>query len=190
MRVYRPQSTRQIPAGAKVDQVRKTVTYKGRDGRPVRAVLTDTGKMRVTQSVWRIAFKDALDRQQDIAAFTHEGQTRLLAGRIQMLIGLCGEPMPSDLKAYVDRLIPRIRTALQECDLLGKEQTPIGKPLPELVGLYEQALHARGRNDAHILATTKMLIETFTACRFGRWHDIRDDRLEAFLCDLREGPDD
>jgi integrase len=187
MRIYRPESTRPIPDGAKVNGDKKTVTYKGRDGEIVRAVLTDGGKMRVNQGVWHIAFRDGLDRQQDIAAFEHEGRTRLLASRIQTLIDLCGEPMPTELREYTDRLLPRIKSALQDCGLLPREQTPIVKPLDELIGMYEQALRSRERNVGHICQTIKDVRQVFEACGFHQWQQIKDDKVESYLRDLREG---
>lgn len=91
MRIYVPESTRAIPPGAAVNREKGTVTYKGRDGKNVRAVLTHSGKMRVAQGVWHLAFRDHHDRQQDIPAFKHEGQSRTLACQIEKLIAYGGQ---------------------------------------------------------------------------------------------------
>jgi len=188
MRIYRPESTRAIPPEAKVNKATGTVTYTGRDGRPVRAVLTDTGKMRVAQGVWHVAFRDGLDREQDIAGFEHEGASRTLAAKIQTLIDLCGEPMPTDLREYVNRLPTRIVTGLQDVGLLAKDQVAVAAPLADLVTAYLSALAARGRSAKYIRQTAAMIQETFTTCNFASWRDITRDKVSAFLNDLREGP--
>ncbi len=118
MRIYRPESTRRIPPGAKVDEKTRTVTYRGRGGERVKAVLTDSRKMRVTQSRWHISFRDALDREQDIAVFEDGGDSRILAKHIEEMVVYFHKPFPSYLQSYCDHLKPSIACALQECGLL------------------------------------------------------------------------
>ncbi len=187
MRIYQPESTRAIPPGAKVNQEKKTVTYRGRNGEVIKAVLTDGGKMRVSQGTWHISFRDHLDRQQDIAAFSIETQTRLLAGQIEKLIAYHGQPTPSELRGYCDRLPSRIVAALQACGLLEAEQTPVAKPLSELVGMYEQVLRSRERSACHIKRFVPDLTEVFEGCGFEFWRDIRAEKIEDYLKDRRDG---
>ena len=188
MRVYRPESTRPIPPGAKVDGKAWTVIYQGRNGERVRAVLTAGGRMRVSQGFWHIAFRDAEDRQRDIAAFKDEGDSRLLASKIRQLIGYHGDPLPPGLQGYCDGLIPRIAEALRDCGLLPRQLAAISAPLDELVTAYESALVARGRNDKYVSQTITMIREMFTICEFEFWRDIDRDKVTGFLRDLREGP--
>lgn len=188
MRIYRPESTRAIPPGAKVNQEKKTVTYRGRGGEIVKAILTDSGKMRVVQSVWHISFRDHLDRERDTAAFEDEGDSRILAKHIENLVIWQGKPLPPDLQAYCDQLNPRIAEALQSCALLERKQTPLARPLSELVAEYGEALTARGRNDRHVNRTIAMAREVVATRGFSTWDDIDRDKVDAFLRDLREGP--
>jgi integrase len=192
MRVYLPESTRAIPPGAKVSQEKKTVTYKGRDGEIVKAVLTAGGKMRVSQGTWHIGFRDHLDRQQDIAAFEDEGDSNVLASHIKNLVLWHGKPLPPDLQAYCDQLRPRIAEALQACGLLEEKESPLpgplARPLVELVTEYGGTLAARGRNKLHVEKTIGMIHEVVTTCEFSVWSDIDRDKVDAFLRDLREGP--
>jgi len=187
MRIYQPQSTRAIPPGAKVNEEKKTVTYRGRDGKPVRAVLTDTGKMRVSQGTWHVGFRDHLDREQDLPAFSRERQTRTLADQIESLIAYCGQLLPHELQEYCDHLPTRIVSALQACGLLAGEQTPLGKPLSELVSMYEQTLRSKERSACHIERTIGDIMEVFEGCAFNFWRDIKAEKVENYLKDRRDG---
>jgi len=194
MRIYKPQVTKPIPPGAKrftpgdgPDKGREMVHYKGRDGQQHRAYVTDKGRMRVQCRTWHVEFCDHYDRSHSLPGFSHEGQTRLLAGQIERLIAFYGQPLPADLKDFFEKTPSRIVSALQECGLLESEQTPVLKPLPELVAMYQQALHAKARNEEHVQRTGEMANEVFKACGFAFWRDVKDQKVEAFLRDLREG---
>jgi integrase len=199
MRVYKPQATKPIPADATIDRKKGIVTYKAH-GKSRRAVLTDGGRMRIETSIWHIEFRDHLGRKvqgppkasgkrggKTLAAFTHEGQSRFLAGRIEQLIAFHGQALPTDVKDYFEKLPSRIIGALQKCGLLESEQTPITKPLSELLGMYEQALKARERSAGHIFHTVQWIKEVFDACGFNLWREVKDQKVEGYLRDLREG---
>ena len=188
MRIYLPESTRAIPPGAKINQDKKTVTYKGRGGEIVKAVLTAGGKMRVSQGTWHIGFRDHLDRAQDIAAFSIESQTRLLAGQIEKLIAYHGQPAPSELQEYCDRLPSRIVIALQAAGLIEKKSTPLAGPLDDLVAAFKESMQAKGRNEVHVRQTISDIHELFAACGFNHWDDIDRDKVDGFLRDLRGAP--
>jgi len=188
MRIFKPQATKSIPADATIDRGKGIVTYTAR-GKPRRAVLTltDAGeRMRLESSTWHLAFRDHLGRKQQLGAFSHEGQTRLLASRIEDLIAYKGGPLPPDLRDYFNRLPSGIVGALQECGLLAGEQV-LGKPLDVLVGMYEEALRSRERSGGHVRKTVRMIREVFEACGFGSWREIQDTKVEGYLRDLREG---
>ena len=95
--------------------------------------------------------------------------------------------MPRSVKDYFEKLPSRIVSILQACGLLETEQTPIAKPLSELLGLYEQTLRNRERSDIHISVTMNAVREVFAACGFVFWRDIKDEKVEAYLRDLRQG---
>jgi len=142
--------------------------------------------MRLESSTWRIEFRDHLGRKASLTAFTHEGQTRFLASRIEELIAHSGGAMTPELRDYFNRLPSGILNALRAGGLLAAEQVLV-KPLSELVGLYEEALRARERSAGHVKKTVRMLREVFNACNFTSWRQIQDGKVEAFLRDLREG---
>ncbi|MCL5282613.1 MAG: site-specific integrase [Planctomycetes bacterium] len=189
MRIWRPQATRSIPADATIDRERGIVTYKAH-GKTRRAVLTVTEngeRMRVETNTWHIEFRDHLRRKQSFPAFTHEGQTRLLASQIEKLIPFPGQALPADLKDYCEKLPSGIIGALQGCGLLESEQTPIAKPLSELVTMYEQALRTKERSKCHIERTIADLDEICEGCAFGFWRDIKREKLDAYLKGRRDG---
>ncbi len=187
MRIFKPQATKAIPPGAAVDRAKGIVTYKVR-GKFRRAVLTDSGRMRVETGCWRIEFRDCLGRKQSLAAFTHEGQSRLLASRIEALIAHSAGPLPAELRDYFDRVPSWIVSALQESGLLERDESPLStKPLTELLAMYEQALRARERSAKHVYETVIEAQEVFTACGFTFWRDIKDHKVEGYLKNLRQG---
>ena len=93
MRVFKPQTTKPIPPNAKIDDEKKTVTYRAR-GRKCRGILTDKGRMRIESKTWHIEFRDLLDRKQRVIAFTDEHKSRQLAGCIEALVSCQGLPIP------------------------------------------------------------------------------------------------
>ena len=147
--------------------------------------------MRVSQGVWHIGFRDGQDRQQDIAGFTHEGQTRFLASRIQTLVGLCGEPMPSELKDFIDRLPNRIKVALEEWGLIKARPQPEAEPEPqrlaEWVDEFESCLRtSKGRsgyrrNAVHVQTTVSRIRAIVDGCHFMTWADISKAAVERLL---------
>jgi integrase len=166
----------------------------------VKAVLTDTGKMRVRQGVWHIAFRDHLDREQDIAAFEDEGDSRILAGHIEDLVIWHGRPLPPDLETYCEHLrkrYPRIAGALEACGLLAPkvEAQPEPEPVKPAVWVddYEGWLRASKaktgyhRNAVYIQTTMARIRAIIQGAGFQTWRDISKSPVERFLGGLSVG---
>jgi len=187
MRVYRPEATKPIPAEAKIDRRKRVVTYRVR-GKTRKAALTADGKrMRIATRTWRIEFKDHFGRRQTLSAFTHEGQSRLLAGHIERLVSLCGQPLPTDLARTISKLPSAIRERLTKIGLLEGKATVAGRTLEELLTEYEQSLRAQERSAQHIYDTLWMCRTAFEDLGLEHWGDIEAGRIEAYLSDLRKG---
>ncbi len=197
MRIYRPESTRAIPAAAKIDEKKRTVSYRGRDGATIRAVLTDGGKMRVTQGTWHIAFRDGEDRHQDFAAFEDEGDSRILAKQIKNLIAYHGKPLPPDLETYCGHLrekCPRIAGALEACGLLAPKVKVQPEAEPERLAVWVDAFEGwlkatKGdsgyhRNAGHIQTVMGRVRAIVKGCHFETWADIKKQKIEVYLGDL------
>jgi len=189
MRIYKPESTRPIPEGAKINREKKTVTYKGRNGETVKAVLTDEGKMRVSQGTWHIAFRDHLDRQQDLPAFEDEGDSNVLVSHIKNLVVWHGKPLPPDLQGYCDRLHPRIAALLAKLGLLEPKPEPQREPekLTVWVDEFENWLKATKadsgylRNENHIRTVIGRVRAIVGGCHFETWDSIKKQPIEIYL---------
>ena len=186
MRIFRPQATKPIPAGAKVDREKKTVAYKAHS-RTHKAILTDNGRMRIECAVWHVEFRDHLDRRQHVTAFTHEGQSRLLASQIERLVSLIGQPLPMDLVRPIENLPSRIKDQLVAMGLLEGKRTAAGRTLEELLTEFEQSLRAQERNGRYVDDTLYVLRRMFEDCGFKHFSDISANRVETYLKDLRSG---
>ncbi len=186
MRIFRPQATKPIPAGAMIDRDRGIVTYKAR-GKTRRAVLTSRGRMRVEASVWRLEFSDRLGRRQHVTAYTHEAQSRLLGAQIERLVSLNGQPLPPDLVRPIASLPSRIKDQLTAMGLLEGRRTVAGRTLDELLTEFEESLRAQELDAKYIGDCVQLPRIMFKECGFEHFQDITANRVETYLKDLREG---
>ena len=189
MRIYKPQATKPIPDGAKIDRDKGIVTYKVR-GRTRRAVLTIAGsgeRMRVETSTWHIEFRDCLGRKQHVTGYRHESQSRLLASQIDRLVSLHGQPLPLDLVRPIGGLPSRIKEQLAEIGLLEGRRTVVGRTLDELITEFEQSLRAQELCEQYITDSIQLARILFEDCGFEHFGDITANKVEAYLKDLRNG---
>jgi len=192
MRIYKPTYSKRLPNGAKIITRKdgKYAKFKAGRGRQKESKLTKAGdRVLVETRHWHIAFEDDLGVKRVLKGFTDQDGTQRLADNVQRLLNCkaSNAPLDDDLQRAIEQLPDAVRRKFTEWDLLEPEQSMLGRPLPELVGIFEQMLQARERNPKHIYETMTMTNEAFEACKFGFWRDIKDQKVEAYLRDLREG---
>ncbi|MBN1360444.1 MAG: site-specific integrase [Sedimentisphaerales bacterium] len=192
MRIYKPTYSKQLPKGAKI-VTRKDGTYaRFRIGRGTQkeARLTKAGDRILAETRhWHIAFEDHVGVRRALKGFTDQAATRRLADNVQRLVNckMGSVPLDEDLHRAIEQLPGTMQQQFQQWHLLEPEQSMLGKPLHELVSMFEQTLNARERNPKYIYETITMASEVFEACGFRFWRDIKDQQVEGYVKDLREG---
>ena len=192
MRIYKPTYSKQLPEGATIIAHKdgKYAKFKAGRGRHREAKLTK-GEDRVLMETrhWYIAFEDHVGIKRVLKGFTDRDATRRLADNTQRLVNckMSNTPLYSDLQRAIEQLPDATRREFMKWNLLEPEQSALGRPLRELVSMFEQALNIRERNPKHIYETTTMAKEVFRACSFVFWRDIRAQFVEEYLRGMREG---
>jgi hypothetical protein len=176
MRVFRPATTKPIPAKAKIDYEKKRVIFRAR-GKKRRAVLTDKGRMRIESNTWHIEFRDHLDRKQRLIAFTDEHMSNLLAGHVAKLVSRPGDP-PPEATEYIEKLPLRIKAALGQMGLLPQSEVDTSRNLNELVDQFEGSLRSRGKTEAYVRNKLKACRDMIDACGFTLFRDIQPGRVD------------
>lgn len=192
MRVYKPQVTKPLPEGAEIftNKGKKLVRFKTKRGKTIEGHLTKSGdRVRTECTRWCIEFQDNLDISRRITAFTNEQASRQLAGKIEWLLSLQGQPLPNELNRWLGNLPLRIRDKLVEFGILDGTLTTAGKKLNEFIDEFGEYLTTKERTAQHIKNSVKTLKRIFKACEFTTWTDISASRLKNYLDELRDGGD-
>jgi integrase len=193
VRIFKSAYTLPRPDGATILTRRdgKYARWKDRHGEQKEAALTKDGnRIRVETNRWSIAFEDHLRIKRTLTGYRDRDATQRLADFVQRLV-YCRRnqaPLGDDLQDFIGGLDDETRQLFESWGLLDATQNELTRPLTELVGLYKTALEARERNPGHIKDIVQMATQSFTACGFTYWRDIKDQTLEAYLRALREGP--
>ncbi len=192
MRVFKHTYTKPLPPDAKIVERRnaKYARFTNKRGRQKEARLTkDANRILVEGSCWCIDFKDNAGICRKLKGFTDREATQRVADTLQRLLDSkgSGAPISEELSSAIERLPDKMRRHLRAWKLLEAEQAEIGRPLSELVDKYEQTLRAKERSNVHVGETVRMVKEVFDACGFHFWRDIKDQSVEEYLKDLRDG---
>ncbi len=146
-------------------------------------VCKTTGE-RKEQAVYHIAFRDHLNRRQDLAGSTREQESHSIAGKVADLVRCrtSGEALPSSVSRWLTILPDRLRERLAKMDLIDPSTASAEKPLAHhLEGVtdgnktdpgFRQALEARGNTDAHVNLTVKRVKSILDNCGFTYWRDL------------------
>jgi len=192
MRIYKPTYSKRLPEDARI-VVRKDGKYAkftARHGRQKEAKLTRReDRVLVETRHWHIAFEDHVGVKRVLKGFTDQHATQRLADSTQRLLNCTASnaPLDDDLQRAIEQLPDAMRGEFMRWGLLDPEQSVLGRPVSELVSMFEQTLNARERNAKHIYETITMVNEVFEACSLRFWRDIKDQKVEGYLRGLREG---
>lgn len=142
------------------------------------------GRERETRA-WYVRFKDAEGRWQRLPAFADKHDSELFGQRLERLVTLrrLREPLDSELATWT-RIDPRLRNRLVKIGLL--DEAAASRPLAEHLEDWRRHLEAKGDSRAHVRYSPVQVKRVFDDCAFRVFDDIRAERVQQWLQDLRE----
>lgn len=200
-KVFQRTYTKPIPDGAKILRRRcgKVAQFTSR-GKVKEARLTADGKrVLCTSANWFVIFEDTANIKHTIKGFTSDEPTKVLAGRINRLLGYqaVGKEPDIELTTWFNRpeLPDSIRGQLIKAGLLepqtdqGQEDEDPGLLLEDLVPAFEGHLtFEKERDPKHISNTIATVNRILKACEFTAWDQIEVGKVRAYLLSRRAGP--
>lgn len=146
--------------------------FRARDGKQKRS------------PTWHVEFRDHLNRRQRVTGERHQRDTEQLAGKLLRLVRhrKHAEPLPTDLRKWLDTLPEKTRERLAGMDLLDVIGEGLDRPLSLWLDGdaeggdgqpgYRQAIAARGVTAEHVDSVIPRIRGVLDGCGFVRWRDI------------------
>ena len=152
-------------------------TYKSKDGQ------------RRTVRKWWVEMRDHLGIIRRFAGTREKAQTRILGQKIETLIGVrvAGEQPGPELSRWLQHIPPKLTEHFVSIGLLDAERAAGGKQIQEHLADFRRSLLAKGNTTKQADEVWRRATAVMDGCKFRTWSDIRADRVEQFLADLRSG---
>jgi len=157
--------------------------------KPFKGSWTDgNGKVRKT-ATWYIRTRDHLGRVQRFAGFKDKRATEQMGRWIEMLIAakMAGDPPGPELTKWLETSPNKLKRRLVKIGVLDATRAVGAKTLAEHLEDYKASMLARGLTEKQAGQETNRISRITRACKFKVWSDIRPDRVEKYLADLRNG---
>jgi integrase len=147
-----------------------------------------TGKMRAV-SKWWLELRDHLQIVRRFPAFTDKNPSRILGQQIEKLVAcrITGQQPDPELTRWLERIPPKLTDRFVAIGLLDSSRAAAGKPLSQHLDDFAGSLRAKGNTPRHITQTLSRMRMVFEGCKFHTWSDIRAERVEHYLANLRNG---
>jgi len=152
-------------------------TYKARDG-----------STRATPH-WHIELADHLGTTRRFAAFKDKRQSEALGRRIEALVAcrIAGAQPDSELTRWLEKTSPRLRERLVGIGLLDSTRAAASKLLSQHLDEFKQSMSDKGDTAMHVQTVVTRVRRVMAGCGFRSWLDIRAERVERYLAELRNG---
>jgi len=141
-------------------------------------------------SRWWIEVKDHRGLSRRFPAFPEKAASLALGRRIESLV-VCRmnhEQPGRELSRWLERASGKLLDRLTRFDLLDGTRSAAGKRLSEHLADFRQSLLSKGDTPGQACQVARRAEKVFAACGFTTWTDLRADRVERCLADLRSGP--
>ncbi|MBN1817332.1 MAG: site-specific integrase [Sedimentisphaerales bacterium] len=151
---------------------------------------TKNGK-RCRAKKWYVDFMDHLGRRHRLPGFPEKRSTETLARNLQDLISFrLGSQQPNaDLQRWIEVLPNRIVAKFVLWDMLDAKRTEGAKSLLTHLEDWERPLRAKNSVPRYVQMTVSRARKLMKGCHFKFWSDISASRVECYLADLQEGPE-
>lgn len=148
-----------------------------------------TGQRR-EGSRWWIELKDHRGLVRRFPAFPEKAASFKLGQKIEKLVvaRMNHEQPDRELSRWLERASAKLLDRLTRFDLLDGTRAAAGKRLAEHLADFRQSLLSKGDTAEQACQVARRVEKVFATCGFTTWTDIRADRVERFLLDVRSGP--
>ena len=142
-----------------------------------------------TAAKWYVELADHLQIVRRFAAFEDKRQSEALGRRIETLVAcrIAGSQPDPDLSRWLEGTPARLRERLVSIGLLDSTRAAGSKSLARHLEDFEASLLAKGDTAMHVQTVVVRARRVFAGCACRSWSDIRADRVERFLAELRNG---
>jgi site-specific recombinase XerC len=125
-----------------------------------------------------------------VAAFDDRAASEELGRKFQRLLSLRTADLQPDagLAAWVERLGPRLRSALERLGAVGPQRLAASRPLAELLDEFQKTLENRERTAKHIQLVVARARRVLDVGEIKFWSQLEALRVESALRRLREQP--
>ncbi len=147
-----------------------------------------TGQQRQVKKWW-IELRDHREIVRRFPAFVDKGRSHVFGLQIEKLIERrMGNQQPdADLSQWLERVPPKLAERFVQIGLLDSARAAGGKPLSHHLEDFRQSLSAKGDTAKQVQQVTRRAGKILEGCGFKVWTDVRADRVERYLADLRNG---
>jgi len=152
-------------------------TYKTRDGQTKQA------------AKWYVELRDHLDTIRRFPGFPDRRQTEALGRQIERLVRcrMGGERPDSSLARWLEQIPPKLMDRFVSIGLIDSGRAAAGKPLVEHIKDFRDSLLAKGNTAMYVQTVISRTQAVMNGCKSRVWSDVRADRVERYLADLRSG---
>lgn len=152
--------------------------FRGRDGKTKQL-----GK-------WWIELRDHHQVVRRFPGLKDKTQSRLLGDQIERLVAsrVAGQPPSPELTRWLEHVPSKLRDRLVTIGLLDNTRAAASKPLSKHLDDFAASLSAKGNTAQYVAQTQSRAKTVFEGCGFRTWSDIRAERVEHYLADLRASP--
>jgi len=147
-----------------------------------------SGKRKVVKKWW-VEQRDHLGIVRRFPGTNDKEATAALGRRIVALVScrMGGDPPSPDLVRWLQNVPSKLSEQFVKIGLLDSTRAAGAKPLQEHIEDFHKSLLAKGDSAKQAQQVTRRASAVMAGCKFRAWSDIRADRVEQFLADLRNG---
>jgi integrase len=147
-----------------------------------------TGKKKVLGKWW-CELRDHLGIVRRFPGISDKAATTALGKKIETLVGyrMGGEPPSPDLVRWLQQVPAKLSDHFVKIGLLDSTRAAGAKLLKEHIADFHKSLLAKGDSKKQAQQVSRRTKVVMTGCKFRTWSDIRADRIEQYLADLRSG---
>ena len=149
----------------------------------------NNGKVHRT-ATWYVRARDHLGRVQRFAGYKDKAESEKMGRQIETLVAgrMNNDPPGPQLTKWLEVAPVRLKRRLVKIGILDSSRAAGAKTLSEHLDDYKGSMLARGLTTKQAGQECCRIARIIKGCGFSNWSDVRADRLETYLADLRNGP--
>jgi len=138
---------------------------------------------------WWVDFADHTGHRRRWGLFSDRRQSEVFAQRLADLVAVRQNRgvLPVDLQTWTEGLSPTMRKKMLAVGLLDRQGAEAAKPLSVHLEDFKASLAAKDNTPGYVALTYSRLAEMVMGCGFKVLGDIRADKVERYLAELRQG---